>query len=265
MNDTVLLSVDGPIATITLNRPKALNALNADMKDALIGALTAVEIDDAVRCVVLTGAGGHFMAGGDLMAMHADQDRDALARRRRFLEGINALHPYIFAIRRMPKPVIARVQGYAAGFGVSLAVACDLTIAAATAKFTLAYVRIGTSPDGGASYFLPRLVGLKKAMEIALLGDDFTAQEAARIGMVNFCVPEAELDARTAALADRLAAGPTHAYGNVKKLMYASLDTGMEAQLQMEAECFASNVGTHDFREGVAAFVEKRRATFTGR
>ena len=265
MNDAVLLSVDGPVATVTLNRPKALNALNGEMKDGLLAALAAVEFADAVRAVVLTGAGGHFMAGGDLKGFHDERDQPVLARKRRFLEGINALHPYIFAIRRMAKPVIASVGGYAAGFGVSLAVACDLTIAADTAKFTLAYVRIGTSPDGGASYFLPRLVGMKKAMEIALLGDEFGAEEAARIGLINFVVPEAELAGRTAALAGRLAAGPTHAYGNVKSLIYGSLDTNLEHQLQREAECFTANVTTHDFREGIAAFVEKRKPAFRGR
>ena len=168
-------------------------------------------------------------------------------------------------MRRMSKPVVGAVQGYAAGFGVSLALACDLTICADDARFTLAYVRIGTSPDGAASYFLPRLVGLKKALEIGLLGDDFDGRTAAALGMVNFAVPAAELAERTDALARRLAAGPTHAYGNVKKLMYSSLDTTMESQLQLEAECFTSNIETHDFREGITAFVEKRKPQFRGR
>lgn len=265
MSDTVLLEVSDAIATLTLNRPAALNALNQDMRAALLARLAEVEADEAVRCVILRGAGGHFMAGGDIKAFYEQRDADRLAKRRRFLEGINALHPMLFAIRRMAKPVIAEVQGYAAGFGVSLAVACDLTIAAEDAKFTLAYVRIGTSPDGGASYFLPRLVGLKKALEIALLGDDIDAATAAAHGMVNFVVPAASLQAETRKLARRLANGPTLAYGNVKRLMYASLDSNMEAQLQLEAECFTASAFGQDFREGVTAFVEKRKPNFQGR
>ncbi|MBM3490683.1 MAG: enoyl-CoA hydratase [Alphaproteobacteria bacterium] len=265
MNDTVLLDVADSIATLTLNRPAALNALNQEMRAALIARLAEVEADDRVRCVILRGAGEHFMSGGDIKSFYAERDNDRLAKRRRFLEGINALHPMIFGIRRMAKPVIAEVRGYAAGFGVSLAIACDLTIAAADAKFTLAYVRIGASPDGGASYFLPRLVGLKKALEIALLGDDIDAGTAAAHGMVNYVVPGAELPAFTARLARRLANGPTLAYGNVKRLMYSSLDTNMEAQLQLEAECLTASALGQDFREGVSAFVEKRKPHFQGR
>lgn len=264
MNDTVRLEIADSIATVTLNRPAALNALNADMKDALLETVSRVEADPAVRCMVIRGAGESFMAGGDLKSFAEDFGRDALWRRRRFLEGINNMHPLLFAMRRMPKPVIASVHGYAAGFGVSLAVACDLTICADDAKFTLAYVRIGTSPDGGASYFLPRLVGLKKAMEIALLGDEFSAEEARDLGMVNMVVPRGALAERTDALARRLAAGPTQAYAGVKKLMYASLESGMENQLQREAECFAANAQTQDFREGVTAFLERRKPDFQG-
>jgi len=265
MSDTVLLAVEDGVATLTLNRPAALNALDMEMRAALIGRLAEVEFDEAVRAVVIVGAGDHFMAGGDIKAFHRDLDRDLVYKKRRFLEGINAIHPYLFAIRRMPKPVLACVRGYAAGFGVSLAIACDLTVAAESARFTLAYVRIATSPDGGASWLLPRLVGVKKAMEIGLLGDDFSAAEAERIGMINRVVPDAALAEETARLARRLASGPTRAYAGVKRLMYASLDQGMEQQLQLEAECFAANAVTEDFREGVSAFVEKRRPAFKGR
>jgi len=265
MNDTVLLEAHDGIATLTLNRPEVLNAINAEMKEALLETLTRVEVDPDVRVLVLKGAGKHFMAGGDVKGFHAERDNDPIWKRRRFLEGVNAIHPILFAVRRMPKPVIASVQGYAAGFGVSLAVMADLTVAADDAKFTLAYIRIGTSPDGGSTYYLPRMVGLKRALEIGMLGDDIDARTAADYGMVNFVVPAAELDAETAKLARRLASGPTHAIGNLKELMNVSLDNQLEQQLQLEAEAFADNVATDDFREGVSAFVEKRKPVFKGR
>lgn len=263
--DTLLLDVADGVGTLTLNRPQALNALSPEMKEEMADAVTRLEFDDAVRCVVLRGAGEHFMAGGDLKGFYADRERSPHAKRRRFLEGINALHPVMFSMRRMPKPVIASVQGYAAGFGMSLAMACDLTICADDAKFALAYVRIGTSPDGTASYMLPRVVGLKKAMELAMLGDDCDAETAKAFGLANFVVPRVELEAETTKLATRLANGPTHAIAGIKRLIHHSLDTAYEAQLQQEAETFASNVNGHDFLEGITAFVEKRRPKFVGK
>lgn len=264
MNDTVLYEVADGIATITLDRPKALNALNDDMREALLEVTARAEVDPAARCVVVRGAGDSFMAGGDLKRFYEQRGLDDLALRRRFLEGINHIHPICFALRRMPKPVLASVHGYAAGFGLSLALACDLVIAADTARFTLAYVRIGTSPDGSASYTLPRAVGVKKAMEMALLGDDMDAATAQAHGLINFVAPEAALAAETAKLARRLASGPTRAYANVKRLIWASQDNAYERQLQLEAECFADNAVNGEFREGVAAFVEKRRPNFRG-
>ena len=238
------LEIKDGIATLTMNRPEARNALSMEMRAQLIEVLHDIEHDDAVRCVVLTGAGDHFMAGGDVKGMS---------------ESIKK------AMRRMPKPIIASCRGAAAGAGVSMALACDLVIAAEDAFFTLAYCKIGTSPDGSSSFHLPRAVGIKKAMEIALLGDRFGAQEAKDIGMINFVVPSAELDAETASLAQRLAAGPTHVYGNTKALFYRSLESEFESQLQAEAEYFADCASRADFREGVTAFVEKRSPNFTGR
>jgi len=265
MSDTLKLESADGIATLTLNRPESLNALNAEMREALLDRVCALEVDEAVRVVVIKGAGKHFMAGGDVKGFYADRDNDPHQKRRRFLEGINHMHPIIFGLRRMAKPVIASVQGYAAGFGVSLAVAADLTIAAADAKFTLAYVRIGTSPDGAATYFLPRMIGLKRALEVGMLGDDIDAETASRYGMVNFVVPTEQLEAETAKLARRLAQGPTLALGNLKGLMNASIDNQFEHQLQLEAEAFARNAVSEDFREGVSAFVEKRKPAFKGR
>jgi 2-(1,2-epoxy-1,2-dihydrophenyl)acetyl-CoA isomerase len=175
------------------------------------------------------------------------------------------MHPIMFTMRRMPKPILASVAGAAAGAGVSMALACDLVIAADSAFFTLAYVHIGTSPDGSASFNLPRAIGIKKAMEMALLGDRFDAKTALDMGMINFVVPHAELEAETGKLAARLAQGPTHVYGNTKRLLYRSLENAWESQLQLEGETFADCAARADFREGVTAFAEKRKAKFTGK
>jgi len=265
MPDLLIDHADG-IATLTMNRPEARNALSTEMRSALDDAFHRFERDDTVRCVVLRGAGAHFMAGGDVKGfgtMLSEEDPDAL--RDLFLHRIHELHTLILAMRRLPKPIIASVRGAAAGAGVSFAAACDLVIAADDAFFTLAYCHIGTSPDGGSTYALPRALGTKRAMEMALLGDRFDAQTMALAGLVNFVVPAEELEAETEALARRLAAGPTRAHGNAKRLIYASLENQMERQLQMEAEGFADCASGADFREGVTAFVEKRRAAFIGR
>jgi 2-(1,2-epoxy-1,2-dihydrophenyl)acetyl-CoA isomerase len=259
------LSIADGIATLTMNRPEARNALSMEMRAQLNEALHDIEHDDEVRCVVLTGAGEHFMAGGDVKGMSESIKKDPAEVRKEFLLRIHDLHPIMFAMRRMPKPIIASCRGAAAGAGVSMALACDLVIAADDAFFTLAYCKIGTSPDGSSSFHLPRAVGIKKAMEIALLGDRFSAQEAKDSGMINFVVPSVELATETQALAQRLAAGPTHVYGNTKALFYRSLESEFESQLQAEAEYFADCASRADFREGVSAFVEKRSPQFTGK
>lgn len=263
MADLEVQYQDG-IATLVMNRPEARNALSMDMRAALADVLHDIERDDSVRCVVLKGAGEHFMAGGDVKGMGESIKKSSEEIRKEFILRIHDLHPIMFAMRRMPKPIIASCQGAAAGAGVSMALACDLVIASEDAFFTLAYCRIGTSPDGSSSFHLPRAVGIKKAMEIALLGDRFDAQTAKDIGMINFVVPTAELEAETNALAQRLAAGPTHVYGNTKALFYRSLESEFEAQLQAEAEYFADCASRPDFKEGVTAFIEKREAKFTG-
>jgi len=264
MADLEVRYQDG-IATLVMNRPEARNALSMDMRAALADVLHDIERDESVRCVVLTGAGEHFMAGGDVKGMGESIKKSPEEIRKEFILRIHDLHPIMFAMRRMPKPIIASCQGAAAGAGVSMALACDLIIASEDAFFTLAYCRIGTSPDGSSSFHLPRAVGIKKAMEIALLGDRFDAQTAKAIGMINFVVPTAELEGETNALAQRLAAGPTHVYGNTKALFYRSLESEFEAQLQAEAEYFSDCASRPDFREGVSAFIEKREAKFTGK
>lgn len=252
------------VAYLTMNRPEVRNALSDEMVKALIDVLHDIELNDDVRCVVLRGAGKHFLAGGDVKSFGEAFSMSPDELKKSFMLRIHHLHPMMFAMRRMPKPVIASVQGAAAGAGVSIALACDLIIASDEAFFTLAYCKIGTSPDGSSTFHLPRAVGIKKAMEIALLGDRFTAEEAARIGMINFVVPSDDLESETEKLAKRLASGPTRALGNTKALLYRSLESEFESQLQAEGEYFGDSASRNDFREGVMAFVEKRDAVFTG-
>ncbi len=259
------VNIEGGIATVTMNRPEARNALSMEMRSMMRDALHEIEYDDAIRVVVLAGSGDHFMAGGDVKNMHEYlNSHQASEIQSYFVNRIHDLHPIMFSMRRMPKPVIAKVRGAAAGAGVSLAAACDLVIASDDAFFTLAYCHIGTTPDGSSSFHLPRAIGIKRTMEMTLLGDRLTAQKMSDMGLVNFVVPAADLDQECDALAARLANGPTYVYGQAKKLMYRSLENEFEAQLQLEAEVFADCARRNDYREGVAAFVEKRQAQFKG-
>ena len=261
----VLVAREGGVATLTLNRPQALNALNRDLTLGLRDAVFSLENDESVRCLVLRG-GEHFMAGGDLKwFQELIKDGDPGALRAQFEAFIHEVHPVIVSLRRMPKPVLASVRGAAAGFGLSLLMACDLAIAADSAYFTLAYVTIGVTPDGGSTFALPRIVGAKKAMEIALLGDRFDAATAERLGIVNRVVPAASLEAETTRMANRLAAGPTTVYARTKALLNGSLNATLESQLQREAEAFARSASEPDFQEGLAAFIEKRKPAFKGR
>ena len=200
------------------------------------------------------------MAGGDLKWFHGLLAGRAPAEiRAQFEAFIGEVHPLIVSLRRMPKPVVASVRGAAAGFGMSLMMACDLALAADDAYFTLAYTLIGATPDGGSTYALPRLVGQKKAMEIALLGERFDARAAERLGLVNRVVAAASLEAETERLAAQLAAGPAAVYARTKALINRSLERTLESQLQEEAERFAESAAEPDFAEGLRAFLEKRK------
>ncbi|HLG89965.1 MAG TPA: enoyl-CoA hydratase [Alphaproteobacteria bacterium] len=264
----VLLDLSQGVATITLNRPQVLNALNNSMSDQLIDALTRLENDPAARVIVIRGAGDAFMAGGDIGYFHQKLGEHA-ADKNSFKPVIRAMvgraQQTALAVRQMPKPVIASIHGGCAGFGLSLALACDLAIAADNAKFTLAYIHLATTPDGGASFFLPRVVGQKRAAEIALLGDRFGAVDAERWGIVNKVVPLAELQAETAKLASRIARGPTLAYGRTKALLEASARNSLADQLNAETDSFAASAVTDDFAAGVSSFLEKKPPNFTGK
>ena len=264
MNTTLLLDRDGAIATLTLNRPGSLNALDSEMIDALIAHSAALAADDSVRCVVIKGAGRHFMAGGDIRSFNDRLAGPPSDRRRDFTGMVEHMHAAIENLQRMPHPVLASVHGAVAGFGLSLMCACDLAIASESSYFTSAYRHLGLTPDGGMSYTLPRLVGLKKAMEIVLLGERFDAAEALKLGLVNRVVAETELDAATRQLAMALATGPVLALRNGKRLLNQSLSQSLSAQLQSEAESFGACAATEDFAEGVRAFLDKRAPRFDG-
>jgi 2-(1,2-epoxy-1,2-dihydrophenyl)acetyl-CoA isomerase len=247
------------VCTLTLNRPAALNALNQELAGGLRDAVLAAEQDQSARCLVIRG-GEHFMAGGDLKWFDdLVRSRPPAQNRIEFERFAGEVHTVIVSLRRMPKPVVASVRGAAAGFGMSLMMACDLVVAADSAYFSLAYSLIGASPDGGSTFALPRIVGAKKAMEIALLAERFDAPTAERLGLVNRVVPASSLDEETTRLAARLAAGPTAVYGRTKQLLNASLNSSLESQLQREAEAFAQSASEPAFAEGVRAFIEKRK------
>ncbi|MCC6610961.1 MAG: enoyl-CoA hydratase/isomerase family protein [Burkholderiales bacterium] len=263
--DTVLTAIDGGVATVTLNRPKQLNALDFELADALGDAMHDLEADPAVRCVILRGAGGHFMSGGDIGTFAADLDADERDRTAGFRRGIHAAHAAIIAMRRMPKPVIASVDGAAAGAGLSFALATDLAILSDRAYLVTGYLLLGTTPDCGLTFSLPRALGARKAAELLMLSERIDAASALALGLANRVVPAAQLEAETLRLARRLAEGPTHAFGRLKQLLRESARNGLDAQLAAEIEAFGACAATADFKEGIRAFVEKRAPRFDGR
>ncbi len=262
MNDTVLLSRDGPVATLTLNRPDALNSLDHAMIDALVAHTATVAADDSLRVVVLRGAGRHFMAGGDIRSFAERLSEPPATRSEGFSRMIGRLHAAIEHLHRMPHPVVGCVHGAVAGFGLSLMNACDLVVAAEDTYFASAYRQIGLTPDGGGSWWLPRVVGMRKAMEILLLSERFGAADALALGLVNRVVPAAELDAATRALVHTLATGPVLATRQAKRLVRESLSRSLSEQLDAERVSFAACAGTGDFVEGITAFLEKRAPRF---
>jgi 2-(1,2-epoxy-1,2-dihydrophenyl)acetyl-CoA isomerase len=263
--NTVLVVREGAVAFVTLNRPQSLNALNFELADALADAMHALEADPDVRCVVLRGAGGHFMAGGDIDTFAADLDAAPAERAAGFRHGIHAAHAAVIAMRRMPKPVIASVDGAAAGAGLSFALAADLAILSSRAYLVTGYLQLGTTPDCGLTFALPRVLGARKAMELLMLSERIDAQTALALGLANRVVPPAELAAETLSLAQRLAAGPTRALGELKRLMRESGHNGLDAQLAAEIESFGACALSEDFKEGVRAFGAKRAPRFEGR
>ena len=257
MSDGLRVDVDGPVATLTLDRPEALNALTVAIKVALRRELERIAADRNVRAVILTGAGRAFCAGQDL-AERGQPDAAPLDEELR-----ERYNPIIRALRSMGQPVIAAVNGVAAGAGASLAFACDLRIAAPEARFVLAFGRIGLVPDSGATWFLPRLVGAARAAEIALVGDPIPADEALRIGLVSRVVPADDLMTEARALADRLAAGAPLAIALTKGALDRSWSIDLDEALDGEAKLQGIAGASADHAEGLAAFREKRPPQFT--
>jgi 2-(1,2-epoxy-1,2-dihydrophenyl)acetyl-CoA isomerase len=261
MSEVVQVERNGGVATIRMNRPERLNAYNAEMGDALLAAALSVSADPSVRCVVLTGAGKSFSAGGDVEMMASIRGEGSGG----FLDLTVRLHAFIATLRRIPKPVVAAVNGVAAGAGFSFVLACDIAVATSSARFTLGYQNIGLSPDGGMTFFLARALGTQRAMEMTLFSKVLSASLAAAWGLLHEVFPDDEFAARVDALSSQLAAGPTLAYARAKELYNRALSQPLEAQMEEERQNIARSGATHDFREGVAAFLEKRPAHFEGR
>ena len=250
------------VFTITLSRPKQFNALNWDMLNGLDKAVEIIEGISDVRCVIIEGKGDNFMAGGDIVYFHDLIDTEADEKRKIFSELISAVHQLVERLAALPVPVIAKVRGAAAGFGISLVAGCDLAIGTNNSFYTSAYNLLGTSPDGGSTFYMPRSVGMKKAMEIALLTKRYSADEALEIGLINQVVDDEDLNATVGKIANQIAKSARLAVSNAKKLIRQSFQNDLNSQLKLEQELFLDCAGSDDFAEGVRAFVEKRPPNF---
>ena len=261
MSDTLLVTSDGGVTTLTLNRPDKLNAFNDELLSALGDALKKAERDAATRCLVITGAGRGFSAGQDLASVQARGEGEAFSYRQHLVRHYN---PIIERLRALEKPVIAAVNGVAAGAGASLALACDLRLASESASFVQAFIGVGLIPDNGSTWFLPQMIGFPRAFELAVTGRKVPAAEALALGIVNHVYPADQLMAEAAALAARLAAAPTKAIGLTKRAMNRAAGTSLTDALDYEAHLQEVAGRTADHKEGVTAFLEKRAAQFIG-
>ena len=255
----ILFERDGTVARLTLNRPQMGNAIDLPLAKALMEASIACDEDDGIRCVVLTGAGRMFCAGGDISGFKAAGDGvPALLK-----ELTSYLHLAVSRFARMAKPLVTVINGPAAGAGFSLAVLGDIALAARSAHFTLAYTAIGLTPDGGATWLLPRLVGLKRAQELTLTNRRLTADEAAAMGLITRTVENEALDSEAATVAAQLSASATRALGRTRNLLLSSFGNGLEEQMELESRSIADSGRDAEGREGITAFLAKRKPDFT--
>jgi len=260
--ETITYEKSEGVAFITLNRPDVLNAVNEKMGQELLDSLRAAERDSEVRCVVITGKGRAFCAGEDIRDLRGDYERGVNPKLGQRL--LHKYNPIIRRIRHMEKPVIAAVNGVAAGAGAGIAYSCDLRIASDTAKFIQAFIRVGLAPDSGTSFFLPRLVGFSKAMELSLTGEELSSKDAERFGLVSKVVPTDQLMSTTKDIAIKLATGPTKAIGLTKRALNKSISADLETVLQYESYIQEIAGATSDHIEAVKAFFEKRKPIFKG-
>ena len=258
---TLIWERSGPVGRLTLNRPETLNAWTAEFGAELRAVIENEASQESVRAVLITGAGRGFSSGADLKAGFEPAE-DGRPDIRSELRDI--YHPAISGLRRLPKPVLAAVNGPAVGIGCSLALACDLVMAAESAFFSLAFVNIGLMPDGGSTAFVPPMVGKARAFEMALLGERISARQALDWGLVNWVHPDERLIEEANAMSERLAAGPTRSYASAKQALNRSIYGDLDAQLELEAELQHALGRTSDFIEGTVAFVEKRPPNFSG-
>jgi 2-(1,2-epoxy-1,2-dihydrophenyl)acetyl-CoA isomerase len=256
---TIVLERAGAVATITLNRPEARNALDLTMRRELTAALDEIEADQTARVLILTGAGGNFCAGGDVRVMKQAERPSAAVRER--LEALNRLVVRLF---EFPRPTLAMVDGFAVGAGCNLALACDLVVASDRARLGEVFARLGLVPDGGGTWLLPRLCGLARAKQLVFTAEIIGAVEADRLGLVNRVVPAAELAAATRALAETIAAGPPLALRLAKQIMTRAVTTDLRTALEQEAFAQSITADSQDHQEGLRAFSEKRPPRFTG-
>jgi 2-(1,2-epoxy-1,2-dihydrophenyl)acetyl-CoA isomerase len=262
MSEAVLFEIRDAVAIVTLNRPDRLNALNADIHTGLRDAFDRIEADDSIRAVLLTGAGRGFCAGADLnqsLVSEATQKRDLGESLER------DYNPLIRRMRALPKPIVTAINGVAAGAGMNIALAGDIVIAARSANFTQAFIRIGLMPDAGGTFFLPRLIGEARARALAMLGETINAEQALSFGLVYKMLDDATFQEESFTLAASLAAKPTQALAAIKQALNASATNTLDTQLDLERDLQRQLGYTPDFAEGVAAFIEKRPAKFTGK
>lgn len=260
-DSAVLFDVEDDVAHVTLNRPDRFNAINPELADGLVRVLDDVGSDSSVRVVVLEGAGGSFCAGGDLAYIRETPDASAEAA---IYELAGQFHEAIQRMRSVSTPIVAKVDGPAAGGGFSLALACDLRVMSSDAYMQVGYTGAGLSMDGGGSFFLPRIVGLGRAMELTARNERVEAERAESIGLVNEVADPASIDRLTEQWAEELAERPTEALGRMKALFNRSFDRSLERQLEEERRSIAKSVDSAEGREGIEAFLQKREADFRG-